>query len=210
MLGSRPAHGRWEKPVTIRSAGALSVGLLGVLIQASACAPVKGPSSEAVERRAVEPEPPREETTPRVETPKAPASPAPAEPPRPKTVEPPRPKPEPPRAQESAPPPPTTPARAPVLDLTSLENRLRETSAIGVFTKLSLKNQVDDLLERFRTFHEGRGGTTLAKLREGYDLLVLKVMSLLQDKDPALARDISTSREALWNILADPAKFKNL
>ena len=35
-------------------------------------------------------------------------------------------------------------------------------------------------------------------------------MSLLQDKDPALARDISTSRETLWNILADPAKFKNL
>ena len=74
--------------------------------------------------------------------------------------------------------------RAAVLDLTSLEKRLRETNAIGVFTKLSLKNQVDDLLERFRTFHEGRGGTTLAKLRESYDLLVLKAMSLLQDKDP--------------------------
>jgi hypothetical protein len=96
------------------------------------------------------------------------------------------------------------------LDLTSLEKRLRETNAIGVFTKLSLKNQVDDLLEQFRTFHQGRDRAALAKLRQQYDLLLLKVLSLLQDKDPALARDISTSREALWNLLADPAKFENL
>jgi hypothetical protein len=79
-----------------------------------------------------------------------------------------------------------------------------------VFTKLALKNEVDDLLERFRAFHAGRGGTTLTKLRESYDLLVLKVVSLLQDKDALLARDISTSREALWNLLTDPIKFKTL
>jgi len=94
--------------------------------------------------------------------------------------------------------------------LTGLETRLRETSAIGLFTKLKLKNEVDDLLGRFRTFHEGRGGATLTKLRESYDLLVLKVVSLLQDKDAPLARDIFTSREALWNLLADPVKFKTL
>jgi hypothetical protein len=79
-----------------------------------------------------------------------------------------------------------------------------------VFTKLSLKNQVDDLLEQLAAFHEGRGRTPFAKLRESYDLLLLKVLSLLQDKDPALARDIAASREALWNLLADPAKFANL
>ena len=37
-----------------------------------------------------------------------------------------------------------------------------------------------------------------------YDLLVLKVMSLLQDDEPALAREIDLSREALWALLADP------
>jgi hypothetical protein len=96
------------------------------------------------------------------------------------------------------------------VDLTSLEKRLRDTSAIGVFTKLALKNEVDDLLERFRAFHAGRGGTTLATLRESFNLLVLKVVSLLQDKDTLLAGDISLSREALWNLLADPVKFKTL
>jgi hypothetical protein len=79
-----------------------------------------------------------------------------------------------------------------------------------VFTKLALKNEVDALLDRFRAFHAGRGATTLTTLRESFDLLVLKVVSLLQDKDGLLARDISTSREALWNLLADPVKFKTL
>lgn len=96
------------------------------------------------------------------------------------------------------------------LDLASLKTRLRETRAIGFFTKLSLKNHVDDLLEQFRTFHEGRGRATLAELREKYNLLLLKVLSLLQDGDPLLACDISASREALWVLLADPAKFREL
>jgi len=129
------------------------------------------------------------------------SSPPPAEPPRPEESAAPR---------ESTTPRPGTPEGPPALDLTSLEKRLRETQAIGVFTKLSLKNQVDDLLEQLAAFHAGRGQTPLAKLRESYDLLLLKVLSLLQDKDPALARDIASSREALWNLLADPAKFANL
>jgi hypothetical protein len=98
----------------------------------------------------------------------------------------------------------------PALDLESLEKRLRETSAIGVFTKLSLKNQVDDLLEQFTEYHRGRSTARIETLRESFDLLLLKVLSLLQDKDPALAGDIAASREALWKLLADPTRFANL
>ena len=97
---------------------------------------------------------------------------------------------------------------APALDLGALEQRLKETRAIGLFTKLSLKNQVDDLLNQFRAFHGRQGATSLAELRQRYDLLLLKVLSLLQDGDPALATAISSSREALWGILADPVKFR--
>jgi hypothetical protein len=43
----------------------------------------------------------------------------------------------------------------PAIDLPELERRLRDTRAIGVFTKLSLKNQVDDLLGAFRTLYQG-------------------------------------------------------
>lgn len=96
---------------------------------------------------------------------------------------------------------------APPLDIKSLETRLRGTTAIGVFTKLSLKNQVDDLLGRFRAYHKHEAATTLAELRQSYNLLLLKVLALLQDGDPPLARDIVASREAIWGILADPRRF---
>ena len=102
------------------------------------------------------------------------------------------------------------PAAPPPLDLKSLETRLRETKAIGVFTKLTVKNQVDDLLERFRAFYKGRLRTTLAELRQAYDRLVLKVLALLQDADPPLASDLAASRESIWGVLANPEKFSTL
>jgi hypothetical protein len=98
---------------------------------------------------------------------------------------------------------------SPPLDLASLETRLKESKAIGVMTKISLKNQVDELLDEFRAFYQGRLKTTLAELRKSFDLLVLKVLSLLQDGDPSLASAIVASREAIWGILSDPVKFAN-
>jgi len=136
-----------------------------------------------------------EATPPGVKTPKAPAAPAP-----PAT----------PRGKNTVTPGPGKQAATPTLDLKSLEKRLRDTKAIGVFTKLSLKNKVDDLLSQFRTFHEGKNGATLTTLRESYDLLIMKVLSLLQDADAPLARDIAASREAIWGLLADPVKFATL
>ena len=78
-----------------------------------------------------------------------------------------------------------------------------------MLTKLSLKNQVDDLLEKVRAYHRRQGTATLTELRRNYDMLVLKVLSLLQDSDPALARDIVKSRAAIWDILVDPYKFND-
>jgi len=105
---------------------------------------------------------------------------------------------------------PVAKAAPPPLDLKALETELKETKAIGVMTKLSLKNQVDDLLSQFRAFYQGKLKTTLAELRRPFDLLVLKLLSLLQDSDPALAAAIVMSREAIWGILSDRAKFASL
>jgi len=113
------------------------------------------------------------------------------------------------RKKESAAPSTGKPG-APPLDLTTLETRLKETKAIGVFTKITLKNQVDDLLDQFRAYYQGRSKISLAELRQSYDMLLLKVLSLLQDGDPSLARMVVASREAIWGILADPAKFATL
>lgn len=111
--------------------------------------------------------------------------------------------------KESAAPAPVKQAPPP-LDLKSLETRLKETEAIGVFTKLALKKQVGDLLDTFRAFYQGRLKSTLAELRRPYDLLLLKLLALLQDSDPPLAAAIVASREAIWGILADPDKFTTL
>jgi hypothetical protein len=111
-----------------------------------------------------------------------------------------------PKAATAPAPVASPPARAP-LDLDSLGTRLKQTKAIGVLTKLSLKNQVDDLLAKFRAYHARQGAATLPELRRSYDMLLLKVLSLLQDSDPPLARDIVQSRAAIWGILADPKKF---
>ena len=108
-------------------------------------------------------------------------------------------------------PPAVTPAAAPPpLDLKSLETQLKATKAIGVFTKLSLKNQIDDLLGRFRAFHQGGIKTSLVELRRSFDMLVMKTLALLQDADPSLAGALTSSRESIWGILSDPAKFSKV
>lgn len=188
--------------------------------------PAPAPVKEPLARDAATPRPP--EIAPQPVEPVKPSTPAPAAKPpatssapppgrtaagglatkeRPATGAEPQPRSTPP--SDVVPPQPATPAAA-TLDLRSLEQRLRDTTAIGVFTKLSLKNQVDDLLREFREFHKSHDQTMLATLRQSFDLLLLKVLSLLQDSDPGLARDISSSRDELWSILTDPEKFKNV
>jgi hypothetical protein len=105
--------------------------------------------------------------------------------------------------------PPKQPA-APPLDLKALVERLRETKAIGMFTKLALKNQVDDLLDRFREHYASSVKTSITELRPPYDRLLLKVLAAVQDEDPDLARAIVDSREPIWDILADPARFATI
>ena len=168
---------------------------------ASAAPPAAALEPPPVAAPAVAAAPPAVASTPPAVVP-TPAS-APAPPPAPTIVS------KAPAPPKIVAPPPVKAAAPPTLDLASLEARLRATGAIGVFTKLSLKNQVSDLLDQFKAFHHG-GAPALTTLRQEYDLLLLKVLSLLQDNDASLARAISASRESIWGILVDPAKFAKL
>jgi len=104
-------------------------------------------------------------------------------------------------------PVPVQPPASPPLDLAGLEQRLRDTHAIGLFTKLTLRNQVNDLLDEFRQFHDRKVNVPLAELRQRYEQLLLKVITLLQDADGPLATAVASSREAIWGILVDPKTF---
>ncbi len=116
----------------------------------------------------------------------------------------------PPPASKAAPPVGNTTAAAPALDLKTLEQQIKDTKAIGFFTKITLKNQVDDLLDQFRKYYQGEAKLTMADLRRSYDLLMMKVLSLLQDEDQKLASAIVSSREAIWALLADRTTFATL
>ena len=103
--------------------------------------------------------------------------------------------------------PPVAAVAQPPIDLKSLEQKLKDSSAIGVMTKLSLKNQVDDLIAQFRAYHDGHQPPTLSQLRQPFELLLMKVLALVQDKDPALAKALHDSRDSIWSVLADRNKF---
>jgi len=167
---------------------------LGLAVLAAACAgpnaPAPPPSApeKVVTAPATAPAPAAKAAPPPKATPPKASGPAPA--------------------KASAPAPAKAPAVAAApLDLRTLEQRLKDTAAIGVLTKLSLKNQVDDLVARFKTYHAGARPPTLTELKPSFDLLLMKVLSLLQDKDSALARDINASRDAIWGVLTDKQKL---
>ena len=166
----------------------LAIGGCGVV------APPRAPAAaQAAEAKAAPPPAP-------APAPAAAAAPAPA-----KTAAPAKATPAP-----KAPPPvvaaPKPPA-APPIDLKSLEQKLKDSRAIGVMTKLSLKNQVDDLVAQFRAFHAGQQPPTLPQLRQPFELLLMKVLALVQDQDPALAKALHDSRDYIWGLLADRNKF---
>lgn len=100
--------------------------------------------------------------------------------------------------------------QAPPLNLDSLETRLRKTKAIGVFTKLELKGQVEDLVKEVDLYHHSKSELSLGQLEEHFDLLVMKLLILVQDGDPGLSKEIASARPALWTTLADPIQFSSI
>lgn len=99
-----------------------------------------------------------------------------------------------------------TPAQE--LNLSSLEQRVRDTGAISIFQKLALQKDVDDLLAKIRHAHAG-GTANVAPLRRPYDKLLANIESQLW-RDPQLAGEISASREAIWEVLSDRTRFASL
>jgi hypothetical protein len=161
--------------------------------------PAAAPAPQIVAIRPAAPQPAATPAAPLAPQPKPAAAPAPS---APATA---------PRAASAAAAPVAKiAATAPALDLNTLEDQLRATKAIGVFTKITLKNQIDDLLDQFREYHQGKAKVTITDLRRSFELLIMKVLSLLQDEDSKLASAIVSSREAIWALLADPKKFATL
>ena len=97
-----------------------------------------------------------------------------------------------------------------VIDFEKLKLRLRKTGAIGFFTKLELKGLIEDLFEEIEVFHKLESELSIEQLEEHFNLLLMKLLVLLQDDDTGLHREIVLARPTLWITLSDATSFKAL
>ena len=95
-----------------------------------------------------------------------------------------------------------------IIDFESLEKQVRETNAVGVVTKLKLSNDINKLLADLKAFHAGKSPLTLEQHREQYDLLYMKIVTLVQDKDPKLFNQLCNAWDPIWVELQDKSKLQ--
>lgn len=88
-------------------------------------------------------------------------------------------------------------------NLDMLIARLKETDALGVFTKLALKGDVEEIIEMAHEYKSLTALTELQSVREQFDGLVLKTITLLNDKDPDLAADMYQARDLVWQSILE-------
>lgn len=94
--------------------------------------------------------------------------------------------------------------------LGEVEQRLRDTSAIGALTKLSLKSELESLLEAFSRLHLGGGEDELPHLMRRFDLLLAKTLDLLRSQDPALFQLLADIRPDVLAALSHPNKYAQI
>ncbi len=95
-------------------------------------------------------------------------------------------------------------------ELDKLYKDLENTKSIGLFTKLSIRNNATRLYKTFGEYHKGQRPPTLEELKQRYELMVQEMMVLVQDKDPDLAQEIQQTKAILWQSLSDPKQYESI
>jgi len=90
-----------------------------------------------------------------------------------------------------------------IVNFEILEAEIRKTKAFGAFAKLSLSGDINKMVADLKTYHAGDSPLTLEQHREQYDLLYMKVVSQVQDKDPELFNKLCNAWDPLWAELQD-------
>jgi hypothetical protein len=89
------------------------------------------------------------------------------------------------------------------IDMEVLTKRLKETKAIGLFTKLAIRNDVSDLVDDVKRYRKKSIlAIKMKEIRESFEGLLLKIMALLEG-DPELSRDLYVGRESIWKSLLE-------
>jgi len=87
------------------------------------------------------------------------------------------------------------------LSLDALTERLKQSSAIGTFTKLAIRSDIIDLKDKIDSYKKkSLLQSKLDDVRASFDGLLMKIIALLSG-DPDLSRDLYTARESIWKSL---------
>lgn len=89
------------------------------------------------------------------------------------------------------------------IDIEVLTTRLKKTKAIGLFTKLAIRNDVTDLMDDVKRYRKkSMLDSKIEEVRESFEGLLMKIIALLDD-DPELSRDMYVGRESIWKSLLE-------
>jgi hypothetical protein len=97
-----------------------------------------------------------------------------------------------------------------IIDFESLEKQVRETKAMGAIAKIKLSNDINKLLAELKAFHAGKSSLTLEQQREQYDLLYMKIVTLVQEKDPELYNQLCNAWDPIWAELQDEKNLQTV
>lgn len=95
-------------------------------------------------------------------------------------------------------------------DLEALSQRLEGSSAIGFFTKLDLKHQFELLLQDIEALHNGQRAKDIDAniLKSRFNRIFVRVLTLIEDSDPALYQELAGAGDAIWFALERGELFK--
>ncbi len=97
----------------------------------------------------------------------------------------------------------TRPEHVSSVDFNVLKERLKNTDAIGFFTKLAIRSDIVDLMDKIKTYRKQAVlKAKMKEIRRSFDGLLLKIIALLKD-DPQLSRDLYVGRETIWESLLE-------
>jgi len=89
------------------------------------------------------------------------------------------------------------------VDFKVLKERLKKTDAIGFFTKLAIRNDIVDLMDKIKQYrNKSMLKAKMKEIRASFDGLLLKIVALLEE-DPNLSRDLYVGRESIWESLLE-------
>jgi len=96
-----------------------------------------------------------------------------------------------------------SPEKVSHVDYKELKERLKNTAAIGFFTKLAIRNDIVDLIDKIKQYRKKSMLKAKRKeIRASFDGLLLKIIALLEE-DPDLSRDLYVGRESIWESLLE-------